>query len=447
MRYRLIVDHYGKIEHAEVTVAPLTLFVGDNNSGKSYLLSLLWALDRIRNNSPLFDGLQNLDMPQCQDLLKRLVNLMNEVTGEIEIDSEILVHIFNVLLEKNKQKLIDDIFNYRGGNRIEHIHIQLLEHVSVTVKFELSEGESGRLRKSARIYFGGWEEPSGRLLSSAREAEDLFVMRLLKAMLRELIKSHKGSKVCLPTARTGFILAKDVINRMGRQATYDWMQGSEVLKPQPFTKPIIEFLNDLEDIYVEAEVDSKRMELVQWLEGHMIQGRLQYVDDVAKEIQYVPQGTDRGIPLRTSSAVVTELTPLFLFLKYEEWLDMIYYEEPEMCLHPQLQSEMGRLLIRMVNSGISVVATTHSDIILQHVNNMIKAFDYRNDMDFLQEAELETIDCLNINDVAIYQFTNYGDKSIVKELKPGNDGFEIPTFTEALMDLLDKTTVIQEYES
>lgn len=45
MWYQLIVDHYGKIEHAKVTVAPLTLFVGDNNSGKSYLLSLIWALN------------------------------------------------------------------------------------------------------------------------------------------------------------------------------------------------------------------------------------------------------------------------------------------------------------------------------------------------------------------------------------------------------------------
>ena len=44
MSYKLIVENYGKIEKAELEVAPLTLFVGDNNSGKSYLLSLLWAL-------------------------------------------------------------------------------------------------------------------------------------------------------------------------------------------------------------------------------------------------------------------------------------------------------------------------------------------------------------------------------------------------------------------
>lgn len=29
---------------AEIQVAPLTLFVGDNNSGKSYLMFLLWGI-------------------------------------------------------------------------------------------------------------------------------------------------------------------------------------------------------------------------------------------------------------------------------------------------------------------------------------------------------------------------------------------------------------------
>ena len=44
MYWKLKVSGYGKIEHAEIEVAPLILFVGDNNSGKSYLMSLLWGI-------------------------------------------------------------------------------------------------------------------------------------------------------------------------------------------------------------------------------------------------------------------------------------------------------------------------------------------------------------------------------------------------------------------
>ncbi len=34
MHWKLKVTGYGKIEAAEIETAPLTLFVGDNNSGK-----------------------------------------------------------------------------------------------------------------------------------------------------------------------------------------------------------------------------------------------------------------------------------------------------------------------------------------------------------------------------------------------------------------------------
>lgn len=44
MHWKLKVSKYGKIESAEIETAPLTLFVGDNNSGKSYLMSLMWGI-------------------------------------------------------------------------------------------------------------------------------------------------------------------------------------------------------------------------------------------------------------------------------------------------------------------------------------------------------------------------------------------------------------------
>ena len=61
MSYKLIVENYRKIEKAELEVAPLTLFVGDNNSGKSYLLSLLWAhFFQEKENGILYRGMDEL---------------------------------------------------------------------------------------------------------------------------------------------------------------------------------------------------------------------------------------------------------------------------------------------------------------------------------------------------------------------------------------------------
>ncbi|MDE7184408.1 MAG: ATP-binding protein, partial [Lachnospiraceae bacterium] len=38
------VENFGKIKSAEIETAPLTLFVGDNNSGKSYMMTLMYGL-------------------------------------------------------------------------------------------------------------------------------------------------------------------------------------------------------------------------------------------------------------------------------------------------------------------------------------------------------------------------------------------------------------------
>lgn len=45
MEYRKIyIENFVKIRSAEIELAPMLLFVGDNNSGKSYLTSLIWGL-------------------------------------------------------------------------------------------------------------------------------------------------------------------------------------------------------------------------------------------------------------------------------------------------------------------------------------------------------------------------------------------------------------------
>ena len=42
--WKLRVENYGKIKSAEIEIAPLTLFVGDNNSGKTTFLEAVQLL-------------------------------------------------------------------------------------------------------------------------------------------------------------------------------------------------------------------------------------------------------------------------------------------------------------------------------------------------------------------------------------------------------------------
>lgn len=41
---KLIIKNFGKIKEAEIELSNLILFIGDNNSGKSYLMTLIYGL-------------------------------------------------------------------------------------------------------------------------------------------------------------------------------------------------------------------------------------------------------------------------------------------------------------------------------------------------------------------------------------------------------------------
>ena len=60
--------------------------------------------------------------------------------------------------------------------------------------------------------------------------------------------------------------------------------------------------------------------------------------------------------------MVSELAPLILFLKYlVRPGDLLILEEPESHLHPAAQRRLARGIVRLVNAGVKVLITTHSE--------------------------------------------------------------------------------------
>ena len=51
--------------------------------------------------------------------------------------------------------------------------------------------------------------------------------------------------------------------------------------------------------------------------------------------------------------------------------DLLVIEEPELNLHPEKQRKLARLLAKLVNHGIKIFITTHSDYIIREFNTLI----------------------------------------------------------------------------
>ncbi|MDE0055637.1 MAG: AAA family ATPase [Gammaproteobacteria bacterium] len=70
--------------------------------------------------------------------------------------------------------------------------------------------------------------------------------------------------------------------------------------------------------------------------------------------------------------MVTELAPMILLLRDGMGVgDTLIIEEPEAHLHPAAQTKMAYTLARLVNAGVRVVATTHSDWLLKAFANLM----------------------------------------------------------------------------
>lgn len=109
MGYRICVDGFGKIEHAEIESSPLTLFVGDNNSGKSYLLSLIWALHSGTQLNVLLGGdVKNESSMEIRNIVSEQLKLVqNGMYTEFEMETKDLVDVINVLMEKIRMHLYE----------------------------------------------------------------------------------------------------------------------------------------------------------------------------------------------------------------------------------------------------------------------------------------------------------------------------------------------------
>lgn len=447
--WKLIVEDYGKIKSAEIEVAPLTMFVGDNNSGKSYLLALLWGIQKFGVKALIGDKYINTNEVNifidwtCRQIDIAVEKGSHEVSlGEV---SEVLNRLLNTELEKTKGKLVKQIFNSRnveiGKLKIE---LQNLDNIVLSLEADQKNNIFIISNKETKHGFGfGMDMADEKAYRESDFLQWYLVRGIVCIAMNIAIQEDSLEKyIYLPAARTGFMLTKDIINKVGRKNTFNLLDEIEIITP--FIRPINQFLDIMGDISSDNWSNDKNVKLALDIEIEMTNGSVEISAMPNKEVQYLPMDCKDGIPLRLSSAVVTELSPLILILKHHGNINQIYYEEPEMCLHPQLQSKMGRMIGRMVNSNIGMIITTHSDILLQHINNMIKLQKRQDCDDICERLGYTQLDLLSSEQVKVYQLrAKIGEKTEVEELSCGENGFVVPTFNDALDEIMNEAYEIQ----
>lgn len=448
-RWTVHVTDFGKIEKADIEVAPFTLFVGDNNSGKSYMMTLIYGLLyldiffqklEIDTSSDIF--------PRCREILDKMLEFDdNEKNIYVLNENDIadLQELLNQILNDNKEKFLRNLFNREM--EIGKLWIEFPKDNYYELEIEdidaFGDGEGS-------ISLRGYEVKNQYMLGYAMEKERLkeenTYQFLLSYIMEYMIKKDfermgKSSSVYFPTARTGFLLTYKTLVGSAMQNKFNLDENDKNL----LTRPNSDFLTRLSGMTIQKQ-NSEYDDIVDFIERNVINGHVAVSELPTHDILYVPEGEEKEIPMFVTSGVVTELTPILLFLKHEDIRTMLI-EEPEISLHPELQWQIGRVLIRLKNAGVPVFVTSHSDIILQHINNMIKISDLKEKKSFLENAKYEEEDLLKRDEVAVYQFdVKQNQKTQVTKLICGDYGFEAMTFYNTLEKLNQEICEIEDME-
>lgn len=448
-RWTLHVTDFGKIGSADVEVAPMTLFVGDNNSGKSYIMTLIYGLLNVRFFFDQYNfPVESENYRACCNIVADMVGQAGKQTVEVTLSYEQWLpfeKLMNEVLCNNKAYFLRRLFN--RDMLIGDLTISFPKEMNLVFCVETVMNESGEEldilisgKSNTETNISGYAIGQSELNMSGAGCKFLISYIMQYMIQGDMIGDSRTNKLYLPTARTGFML------------TYKTLVGSAVREKfsiektdkNLLTKPNSDFLTELSSMDLAYE-KYRFSEVVDFIEKNMILGHISAANLPAQEYRYIPDGSEKQLPLFVTSAVVTELTPLLLALKYSN-LSALLIEEPEISLHPQLQWQVARVMIRLMNKGLPIFVTTHSDIILQHINNMIKVANLEDKEQFLSTTEYEEQDILNENDINVHQFrVDEHQKTQIVKLPCGDYGFEALTFIETLQELNKEIRRIEDH--
>ncbi len=342
-------------------------------------------------------------------------------------------------LRQNKDNLVKKIFN-SSDVKIKDLQIELKDLDKISLTFtKLKDRWGSEELDSLRIKNNTGTEYTIKLSEIEWGYQNNLIICMILSLAMEIsIGEVNGihENIYLPAARTGFMLTKDIINKAGRNAAFNiGVQQEEMI---PFIRPINQFLDVMNDLSFDSKGDRGAAAIAEYLENYMAEGTVEMSTLPNKEVLYVPAGQEKGIPLRIVSAVVTEISPLIL-LKHKKRVKGLFYEEPEMCLHPQLQQKIARVICQLASAGVKMTLTTHSDIILQHINNMIRLSERQDAERICSELGYDSGDLLKAEEVKVYQLkSNAGEGTKVEELPCGKNGFAVPTFNDALDRIMEE---------
>jgi len=369
------VKNLGVLKQAEFTLGDLTIICGSNNTGKTYatyaLFGFLFTWKQIffieikdeKIQQLLNDGVIRLDLEEyikqvkqivakgCHDYTKRLPRIF-AAPAELFKDTEFQVSI--------------DIKNISFADRFERTIGSANDEIFSMLKIE----ESTELVIALIVEKDKVKIPKQIIKRSITDAlKDIIFAGIIP---RPFIASAE---------RTGTAIFRKELNFARNRLLDEMGQANNNINPmelflkvhQNYALPIetnVDFTRKLETIVKKTSFIAENHPDVLTDFADILGG--EYTVNRNDQLYYVPKGKRVKLSMDQSSSAVRSLLDIGFYLKHEAQIgDLLMVDEPELNLHPENQRRVARLFARLVNLGIKVFITTHSDYIIKELNTLI----------------------------------------------------------------------------
>ena len=373
-------EKLGLLDQVDLELAELTLICGENNTGKTYATYAVYGFLRSWRQILRF-----LLEDEIDELLKN--------AGEYRID---LAKMFDGKMDSYLERMGKA---YVGGlasafatdsNVFEHTicvptTCLATDYITQAYQRTVQAGPSGKVLATLK-------KEAGSTLLEVLVADTEILQHSFGGLtdfiadaIADLVFAQHLPRVHIASAeRTGAAIFRKELDMARTRMLKNLNEiDSKELKRNPlkilqgietdYAWPVednVDFVRQLEDIDKRTgEVVAANPELLETFDA-IIGGSYKVVK---QQLVYQAKGAGKQrFTMNESSSCIRALLDVGFYLRCRARAgDLFIIDEPELNLHPKNQRAFARLVARMVNAGIKVFITTHSDYLVKELNTLI----------------------------------------------------------------------------